>query len=188
MPLNQYLNPALRCWWSATQFPEYTMSDFGTFSSDALSTLAVGNIISASIIIDKADMVDPASKSGTARKWVSNLQGGILEAFCFYQVDWPTLCRIKAGNSVERFCIVLAATATSVTVTYLVTFDKATALPTTLDNNYWYPIKPATKEGTLEPLPALNTRAQWASLRKKQYITGATVSWLETSSVGGWFH
>ena len=63
------------------------MSDFGTFSSDALSTLAVGNIISASIIIDKADMVDPASKSGTARKWVSNLQGGILEAFCFYQVD-----------------------------------------------------------------------------------------------------
>lgn len=72
--------------------------------------------------------------------------------------------------------MVLAVSATSVTVTYLATFSKATTLPTTLDKNYWYPVDPATKEGTLDPLPALNTRAQWASLRKKQEITEATVS------------
>ena len=76
----------------------------------------------------------------------------------------------------ERFCVVLAVTDMSVTVTYFTTFAKATTLPTTLDKNYWYPVDPATKEGTLDPLPALNTRAQWASLRKKQHVTEATVS------------
>ena len=66
---------------------------------------------------------------------------------------------------------------TSVQVTYVATFDQSTTLPSALDKTVWYPFKPATKEGDLEPLPELsNEKAQWASLRTKQTITKNPVS------------
>jgi hypothetical protein len=87
-----------------------------------------------------------------------------------------TYDRIKRGDPVDRYCIVLAVEAQSITVTYLATFKRSTKLPTTLDKAYWYPVDPAEKEAALDPLPALNTNAQWASLRKKQTITVTPVS------------
>ncbi|KAF9233670.1 hypothetical protein BU15DRAFT_66378 [Melanogaster broomeanus] len=119
--------------------------DFGPSTTVALSTLAEGDIIRAPIIIDIDDLVDPTSKTGTTKD-------------------------IKKGKPVTRFCIVLKQNSTSVTVTYLATFDKSTTLPTTLKQQYWYPIQPATQEGAYVPLPALNQRAQWACLRKKQEL------------------
>jgi len=119
-----------------------------SFTSTALKDLVVGNIIYVDVIIDVADTADPNSKSTTAKK-------------------------IKAGKPVTRLAVVLVAGTSSVTVTYLATFAKSSSLPTTFtDKTMWYPIKPATKESTYEPLPALpNNTAQWASLRKKQTIT-----------------
>jgi hypothetical protein len=65
----------------------------------------------------------------------------------------------------------------SVQVTYVATFDQSNALPSTLDKKMWYPFKPATKEGDLEPLPELsNGKAQWASIRTKHTITTNPVS------------
>ncbi|KAF9233672.1 hypothetical protein BU15DRAFT_79878 [Melanogaster broomeanus] len=119
--------------------------NFGAYTEVSLSTLAEGDIIRAPIIIDLDDLVDPKSTTGTTRS-------------------------IKHGRPVKRYCIVLKQNSTSVTVTYLATFDKSTELPTTLKEKYWYPINPATQEGSYVPLPALNQRAQWACLRKKQEL------------------
>ncbi|KAF9219437.1 hypothetical protein BS17DRAFT_811159 [Gyrodon lividus] len=118
---------------------------FGPSTTVALSTLAQGDIIRAPIIIDIDDLVDPTSKTGTTKD-------------------------IKKGKPITSFCIVSNQNSTHVTVTYLATFDKSTTLPTTLKKPYWYPIDPAKKEGSYVPLPALNERAQWASLRKKQEL------------------
>ncbi|KAF8737183.1 hypothetical protein AX14_013311 [Amanita brunnescens Koide BX004] len=117
-------------------------------TSTPLKDLAVGDIIYVDVIIDKADMADPNSKSTTAKK-------------------------IAKGQPVTRLAVVLVTGSSSVQVTYLATFAKSTKLPTSFtDKSFWYPIKPATKESTYEPLPALpNNVAQWASLRKKQTIT-----------------
>ncbi|KAF8886083.1 hypothetical protein CPB84DRAFT_1827144 [Gymnopilus junonius] len=118
-----------------------------TTTSTALKDLAVGNIIYADVTIDKADMADPSSTSTTAKK-------------------------IKKGDKVTRLCIILEKGTSSVTVTYLATFAGATSLPTSFtDKSLWYPIKPATKESTYQPLPETNGKAQWACLRKKQTIT-----------------
>ncbi|GBE85424.1 hypothetical protein BKA93DRAFT_828887 [Sparassis latifolia] len=116
-------------------------------TSVPLKDLVVGDIIYANIIIDKADMADPNSKSGTAKN-------------------------IKAGKPVRRLCVVLVAGSSSVVVTYLATFNQSKTLPASFtDKSYWYPVSPATKEGTLDPLPSLNGTAQWVSLRKKQTVT-----------------
>ncbi|TFK42012.1 hypothetical protein BDQ12DRAFT_710341 [Crucibulum laeve] len=119
-----------------------------SFTSTALKNLVVGDIIYVDVHIDKADTADPNSKSTTAKK-------------------------IKKGDPVTRLAVVLVAGASSVQVTYLATFAQSTQLPTTFtDKTMWYPIKPATKESTYDPLPALpNGKAQWACLRKKQTIT-----------------
>jgi len=118
-------------------------------SSVPLASLSVGDIIYANVVINQADMADPNSKSTTAKK-------------------------IKKGQPVERICIVLAVHGGSVDVTYTATFAKSTQLPTSFtDKSYWYPINPATKEGTLDPIPsAINPQtAQWASLRQTQKVT-----------------
>jgi hypothetical protein len=41
-----------------------------SFTSTPLKDLAVGDIIYADVLIDKADMADPNSKSTTAKKFV----------------------------------------------------------------------------------------------------------------------
>jgi len=118
-------------------------------SSVSLASLSVGNIIYADVVINTADTADPNSKSTTAKK-------------------------IKKGKPVTRICIVLAVNTGSVDVTYTATFIGSTKLPTSFtDNSYWYPIKPATKEGNLEPLPsAINPQTpQWVSLRQTQRLT-----------------
>ena len=85
--------------------------------------------------------------------------------------------RIKQGKPVRRICVVLVPGETSVEVTYVATFDQSHTLPHTLDKEMWYPFKPATKEGDLEPLPELsNKKAQWASLRTKHTVTQNPVS------------
>ncbi|CCL99536.1 uncharacterized protein FIBRA_01554 [Fibroporia radiculosa] len=113
-----------------------------------VSKLVVGDLIYASIHIDRADMANPKATSGTAKK-------------------------IKKGEPVVRHCVVLEKNEHSVVVTYLATFGGSKKLPTTLQEVYWYPIEPAEKEGKHEPLPELNPGvAQWASLRKKQTVTG----------------
>ncbi|KAF9230371.1 hypothetical protein BU15DRAFT_69252 [Melanogaster broomeanus] len=89
----------------------------------------------------------------------------------------------RKGKPITRFCIVLKQNSTSVTVTYLATFDKSTTLPTTLKQQYWYPIQPATQEGSYVPLPALNQRAQWACLRKKQELHLSAVPKFTTTVV-----
>ena len=88
--------------------------------------------------------------------------------------------RIKKGDPVTRLAVVLATGSSSVQVTYLATFAQSTKLPASFaDKSLWYPISPATKEGTYDPLPALpNNKAQWACLRKKQTITGNPVGHL----------
>ncbi|KIK96561.1 hypothetical protein PAXRUDRAFT_825793 [Paxillus rubicundulus Ve08.2h10] len=132
--------------------------DFGPPTTVSLSTLEEGDIIRAPIIIDIDDLVDPKSKTGTTKD-------------------------IKRGKPITRYCIVLKKNPTSVTVTYLATFDKSLTLPTTLKQQYWYPIKPATQEGSYVPLPALNERAQWACLRKKQELVLSTVPKFTTKVV-----
>lgn len=63
-------------------------------------------------------------------------------------------------------------------VTYLATFNKSTTLPAAFtDKSYWYPISPATKESTYDPLPALGD-AQWAALRQKQTVTDDPVGYV----------
>jgi hypothetical protein len=82
---------------------------------------------------------------------------------------------------VERICIVLAVHEGSVDVTYTATFATSTQLPTLFtDKSYWYPINPATKEGSLDPLPsAINPEIeQWVSLRRTQKVTADPVSQL----------
>ncbi|KAI0299209.1 hypothetical protein BC826DRAFT_63381 [Russula brevipes] len=124
-------------------------------TSTPLKNLVVGDIIYADVHINKSDMADPNSKSTTAKK-------------------------INKGQAITRLAVVLVAGSSSVQVTYLATFAKSTQLPTTIaDKTMWYPISPATKESTHDPLPALqNNTAQWASLRQKQTITTDPVGYL----------
>lgn len=146
------------------------MSDFGTSSEVALTALAVGDIIYTKVLINKADMANPNATSGTAKSWGHPV-------VVLTSPNWnPIYNRIKRGHPVERYCVVLAVGTQSITVTYLATFNRAKKLPTTLDEAYWYPIDPAEKEAALDPLPALNTNAQWASLRTKQTIAVTPVS------------
>ena len=65
-------------------------------------------------------------------------------------------------------------------VTYLATFAGTTQIPASFsDKSMWYPISPAKKESTYDPLPALpNNKAQWACLHKKQTITDNLVGYL----------
>ncbi|KAI9571765.1 hypothetical protein HD554DRAFT_1819731 [Boletus coccyginus] len=116
-------------------------------ASVQLKDLKVGDLIYADIVLNTADIADSNSKSSTTAK-------------------------IKQGKPVRRICLVLVPGQTSVQVTYVATFGQSTTLSTELDKAMWYPFKPATKEGNLEPLPALsNGKAQWASLRTKHTIT-----------------
>jgi hypothetical protein len=129
-----------------------------SFTSTPLKDLAVGDIIYANVHIDKADMADPNSKSTTAKK-------------------------INKGQPVTRLAVVLVAGSSSVQVTYLATFAGSTQLPASFaDKSIWYPISPAKKESTHDPLPALpNNKAQWACLRKKQTITEDPVNKVKES-------
>ena len=86
--------------------------------------------------------------------------------------EYLLLNRIKKGQAVRRICLVLEPGETSVQVTYVATFSENTTLPSTLDKTMWYPLAPATQEGSFAPLPALdNGKAQWASLRTRHTIT-----------------
>jgi len=91
-----------------------------------------------------------------------------------------SLSRINKGQPVTRLAVVLVAGSSSVQVTYLATFAGSTQLPASFaDKSIWYPISPAKKESTHDPLPALpNNKAQWACLRKKQTITEDPVGYL----------
>ena len=144
-------------------------------TSTPLKDLAVGDIIYVDVIIDKADMADPNSKSTTAKKYVNSS----LQLMPSYSQADRFSPRIAKGQPVTRLAVVLVTGSSSVQVTYLATFAKSTKLPTSFtDKSFWYPIKPATKESTYEPLPALpNNVAQWASLRKKQTITKSPVGY-----------
>ena len=95
-----------------------------------------------------------------------------------------SLLRIKKGQPVTRLAVVLVAGSSSVEVTYLATFIHSTKLPASFaDKSMWYPISPATKESTHDPLPALpNNTAQWACLRRKQTITDNPVGYLFNST------
>ena len=95
-----------------------------------------------------------------------------------------SLPRIKKGQPVTRLAVVLVAGSSSVEVTYLATFIHSTKLPASFaDKSMWYPMSPATKESTHEPLPALpNNTAQWACLRRKQTITDNPVGYLFNST------
>ncbi|KAG6380542.1 hypothetical protein JVT61DRAFT_4901 [Boletus reticuloceps] len=120
--------------------------------STKLEHLKVGDLIFADIIINPTDIADRSSKSATTSK-------------------------AKQGKPVRRICLVLEPGKTSVQVTYVPTFKESTTLPSTLDKAMWYPFMPATKEGSLEPLPAMsNGKAQWASLRSKQTIAKDPIS------------
>jgi len=129
-----------------------------SFTPTPLEDLAAGDIIYVNVVIDKADMADPNSKSTTANK-------------------------IKKGQPVTRLAIVLVAGSSSVQVTYLATFAGTTQIPASFsDKSMWYPISPAKKESTYDPLPALpNNKAQWACLRKKQTITDNPVNKVQES-------
>lgn len=80
---------------------------------------------------------------------------------------------------VTRLAVVLVAGSSSVKVSYLATFVQATQLPASFaDKSMWYPISPAKKESTYDPLPALpNNKSQWACLRKIQTITDDPVGY-----------
>jgi len=127
--------------------------------STQLKDLKVGDLIYADIVVNTADVADLKSKSTTTTK-------------------------IKQGKPVRRICLVLVPGQISVQVTYVATFDQSNALPSTLDKKMWYPFKPATKEGDLEPLPELsNGKAQWASIRTKHTITTNPVDKLSDRTV-----
>ncbi|KAG9316104.1 hypothetical protein JVU11DRAFT_3778 [Chiua virens] len=129
-------------------------------TSTHLKDLQVGDLIWANVVLDIADLVDLKSTSSTAKK-------------------------TKEGKPTRRICLVLEAGATSVRVTYVATFNESNTLPTALDKTMWYPFRPATKEGDLEPLPPMREGiAQWASLRSTHTITNDPVYVLpETVSV-----
>ncbi|KAF8801419.1 hypothetical protein BYT27DRAFT_7198199 [Phlegmacium glaucopus] len=114
-----------------------------------LSDLSFGDLISTDVMIDIRDLLDPNSKTTTAKK-------------------------IKKGLPTRRLCVVLVTGSTSIGVTYLATFNRQTVLPDNLNQNLWYPIKPAEKgDQDFDPLPGEpNGEAQWASLRRIQYING----------------
>ena len=149
-----------------------------SFTSTPLKDLAIGDIIYVDVLIDKADMADPNSKSTTAKKSVNSSANAIIFT---QRSSWLfSLPRIKKNQPVTRLAVVLVAGSSSVQVTYLATFAQSTQLPTSFaDKSIWYPISPAKKEGTHDPLPALpNNTAQWACLRKKQKITDNPVGYL----------
>lgn len=134
----------------------------------ALSTLKAGDIIYADVHIDVQDMADPNAKSTTAKKYVV-----LALPLCHFHFLTVIFCRIRKGDPVTRLCIVLTPGAHSVDVTYQATFAQSTSLPGNFtDKDLWYPVSPAKKEGSHEPLPALGDgKAAWASLRKTQTIT-----------------
>lgn len=148
-----------------------------SFTSTPLKDLAIGDIIYADVLIDKADMADPNSKSTTAKKFVNQSVIAIIHTLLKLINSLP---RIKKGQPVARLAVVLVAGSSSVQVTYLATFAQSTQLPASFpDKSMWYPILPATKESVYDPLPALqNNKAQWACLRRKQTITDDPVGYL----------
>ncbi|KAF8550756.1 hypothetical protein OG21DRAFT_371746 [Imleria badia] len=123
--------------------------------STHLKDLKVGDLIYTEIKIDIKDLADPNSKTKTTKA-------------------------IKAGKEVKRICIVLVPGHDSVEVSYSATFHDSHTLPAHLDKHMWYPFKPATKEGDLEPLPERrDERACWASLRALHKITKNPVDKLD---------
>ena len=84
---------------------------------------------------------------------------------------------IRNGKAVDRICIVIDISDGVVTVTYTATFKASTKLPFE-NKEFWYPVRPAEKEGDLEPLPAVNDKAQWVSLRRGHKVAGSKVKTL----------
>jgi hypothetical protein len=101
----------------------------------------------------------------------------------YAETDTETHNSIRKGNPIDRICIVLEVSDSFVTVTYTATFRGSTTLPFK-DKSLWYPVAPAEKEGNLEPLPAVNEKAQWVSLRRKQRVTSSTV----ITIIHGFYH
>jgi hypothetical protein len=94
------------------------------------------------------------------------------------------VCSIQKGEAIKRMGIVLRVDSDKLKVAYLATFAHARSLRSTgLDPNgiqNWYPITPAPKEGSLDPLnplvPAKQAIAQWVSLRKSFDVSDKKVS------------
>jgi hypothetical protein len=85
--------------------------------------------------------------------------------------------------------IVLRVDSDKLKVAYLATFAHARSLRSTgLDTNgiqNWYPVKPAPKEGSLDPLnplvPTEQAVAQWVSLRRSFDVSDKKVSYSHES-------
>ncbi|KAF9237982.1 hypothetical protein BU15DRAFT_75592 [Melanogaster broomeanus] len=123
---------------------------FGDSTKVTLSDLPLGAILYEEILIHKSDGAYPNSQSATKKA-------------------------IDANKPVTRYCIVLGKDASSVTVTYVATFNYRPGeakLPANLEKEkqYWYPVTPAANERQYTPLPAFNKHAQWVSLRKKHKL------------------
>ncbi|KAF8550761.1 hypothetical protein OG21DRAFT_371842 [Imleria badia] len=127
--------------------------------STQLKDLKVGDRIWTEVKVDRDDVADLNSQSNTAKA-------------------------IKNGIPVKRICVVLVPGHTSVEVTYFATFNRSDTLPKRLSKDLWYPFKPATKEGKLDPLPGLHdkedeNKAQWVSLRTRHKVTKNPVDKME---------
>lgn len=115
-----------------------------------MNTLNPGDLFYADVVINKADLTaHPGSTTAT---------------------------NINEGKPVNRICVVLYTDrSTSMQVTYVATHGYKDFLPLELDKTMWYPISPAPWENyELPPLPRINARVQWVSLR---YTHTISITW-----------
>lgn len=130
------------------------------------SEIKVGQVIWATLVLDVASVPPKALRK---------------------KPQSTTVQRIVKGKPCQRMAVVLDVASNQLTVAYLTSFGgSATLVSVGIDEDQihnWWPIKPAEKEGDLEPIDMMGHQGGlegcWVSLKNKYFVTSEDVKLLD---------